>query len=568
MSDRKSTEGGIPVDLGGGAPPGPASGEGSAGPFPIPNDNFERVKTLSDLALSDVTLEQFPDVKAWRERFFDPEWIPEICDELPRLLTEALRQTESAGLSSTTRRAKTMEHVFTHKTPLVQETDLLPGQTTTSFVGPVVYPDNAASGTIWPELKTIGTRAQNPFKLRPEVADRLNKDIFPYWMERRVLPEVARYSDYDTDDYKDEIPDPVDGGRYNGRPSVDPPLKKKAGETPRCQDLIERLFFYLLDKYSAVSHTVADFDRLLRYGYKGLIAQMRKDLADGEAKTPQEVDFLEGVVTVFEAAITYAEHLAEEAERVGNAELAKICRKVPAEPAETLHEALTAVWITYHLLLQENTNFGFSVGWLDQVLNPFYLADWEKLTEDSEKEAYVRRAVELVCHFFLHCSDHVPLAPEASEALFAGSGSNQALTVGGTRYENGKTVDAVCDMTYIILKATEILAVRDPNVHARYHKDVHHRDAEGNPLPENVVDPYCQRLCQVNILTRATPAIHGDAPVIRSMANYYAAHDGVDREEALADAHTYSSIGCIEQNAAAMHYGHTGSILMVLPAVL
>ena len=277
---------------------------------------------------------------------------------------------------------------------------------------------------------------------------------------------------------------------------------------------------------------------------------------------------MEGVIAVYEGAMLYARNLAEAAERAGNPELARICRKVPAEPAESLHEALTAVWITYHLLLQENSNFGFSIGRLDQVLNPYYLADWQKLSDPSEKQAYIRRAVELACHFFLHCSDHVPLSTEAAETLFAGSGSNQALTLGGTRYEGGRTVDAVNDMTYIILKATEILSIRDPNMHVRYHKDVHHRDAQGNPLPEGQQDPYLQRICQVNIVTRATPAIHGDAAVIPSMAKYYASFEGVDPEEALADAHDYASIGCIEENSAYKHYGHTGSTLMVLPAVL
>jgi pyruvate-formate lyase len=140
--------------------------------------------------------------------------------------------------------------------------------------------------------------------------------------------------------------------------------------------------------------------------------------------------------------------------------------------------------------------------------------------------------------------------------------------VGGTRWKNGQTVDAVNDMTYIILKATEILSIRDPNVHARYHNDVHHRAPDGTPLAAHEVSPYLKRICQVNLVTRATPALHGDVPVIRSMANYYAKHDHVTADEALADAHDYASIGCIEQNADHKHYGHTGSTLLVLPAVL
>ncbi len=566
MTPAKLNTGGIPVDLGMAAPPPPANEGRSA--FPIPNDDFQKVKSLQDLALSDITLDDYPQVKRWRERLFDPEWIPEVCDELPRLYTEYVRRGEAQAMSSMTRRAHALKHVFTHKTPIVRATDLLPGQTTTSFVGPVIYADASVASTVWPELKTMATRPLNPFKIKPEVAARLNKEIFPYWMDRRIVHEVARYSDYDTDDYKDDVADPVDAGRYNGGPSVDPPLKKRAGETPKCQELMERVFFYLSDKYGAVSHTVTDFERLFRYGLNGLTAQMRRDVDEEVAKTPAEVELLEAVMTVMEGVVVYASHLAEEAERVGNAELARICRKVPAEPAETLHEAMAAAWILYHLLLQENSNFGFSVGRLDQVLNPYYLADWRKLDGEEEKEAYVRRAVEMACHFFLHCSDHVPLSPETSEVLFAGSGSNQALTVGGTRFEDGQAVDAVNDMTYVILKATEILSIRDPNVHARYHKEVHHRDAEGNPLPADVMDPYLQRVCQVNVLTRATPAIHGDAAVVPAMADYYRSFAGVEAEEALADALDYASIGCIEQNAAAKHYGHTGSTLLVLMSVL
>ena len=549
--------GGIHISLSGDAP-----SARTMGTAPIPNTNREQIKTLDDLALTNITLDEFHVAKAWRDRLFDPEWIPEICDELPRLLTEFLCKPENEALAPTTRRAKALQHVFCNKTPLVRDSDLLPGQTTTSFVGPVMHMDMSGY-CIWPELDTISTRPQNPFKLRPEVAKRLNEEIFPFWLQRRPVQEAARYSDYDTADYADDGREEV-----TGSPSIDPPLKKKAGETPRCQELFERVAFYLTDKATAVSHTTPDFGRVLKYGLNGLIAQLRKDIDEGVPNAPEEVEFLEGVIAVYEGAKVYTEHLAEAAEKVGNTELAAICRKVPAQPADTLAEATCVVWICYHLLLQENTNFGLSPGRLDQTLNFFYLSDWEQQPNDEAKTAYTRRAVELICHLFLRCSDHVPLSPESAEVLFAGSGSNQALTVGGTRYENGQTVDAVNDMTYIILKATELLSIRDPNVHARYHKEVHHRAPDGTPLAPGEVDPYLKRICQVNLNTRATPALHGDVPVIQSMAKYYAAHDGITQEEALADAHDYASIGCIEQNADHKHFGHTGSTLVVLPAVL
>ena len=527
--------------------------------FLIPNETPNRIKTLSDLALSSITLAQYPVVKAWREKLFSPEGQPEICDELPRLLTHFMRSPEAQTMSSHTRRAKALQYVFENKTPLVRDSDLLPGQTTTSFVGPVVYMDTIGY-CIWPELKTVSSRAQNPFKIRPEVARRLNKEIFPFWLERRAAVEVARYNDYNSEQHPNR-------DRVAGE-SIDPSLTTRKGETPKCLELMERVAFFLSDKATCVSHTVPDFERVLTYGLDALIVQAEVDLAEGRVQEPEQVEFVQGVISVFQGAKAYAQHLAEAAEAAGNQTLAEICRKVPAKPATTLHEALTSIWICYHLLLQENTNFGLSIGRLDQLLNEYYLSDWQALNSDQERNDYTERAVELVSHFFLRCSDHVPLSTEGSETLFAGSGSNQALTVGGTKLVNGQVVDAVNDMTYIILKATEILGIRDPNVHARYHKEIHHRDGQGNPLPAGVYDGYLKRVSQVNILTRATPAIHGDDPVIHSMASYYASHEGVSKQEALTDAHDYASIGCIEQNAAGKHYGNTGSTLMVLPAVL
>lgn len=561
MNDERLYTGGIRVELGKTIPI-QRTAQGSAAVFSIPNKTPERIKSLADLALSHIMLEDFSVVSAWRKKLFSPEGLPEICDELPRLLTEFLRKPENEALPPYTRRARALQHVFSNKSPLVRSTDLLPGQTTTSFVGPVVYMDMSGY-CIWPELETIASRPQNPFKIRPEVAERLNKEIFPFWLQRRPVQEAARYSDYDTANYANDKRDSIESV-----PGIDPPLKKRAGQTPKCQELFERVAFYLSDKATAVSHTTPDFGRVLEYGFDGLIAQLQTDLKQGVATDARQKEFLEGVIAVYEGAKIYAQHLAEAAQGAGNAELEAICRKVPAQPADTLAEAVCTVWICYHLLLQENTNFGLSLGRLDQTLNPYYLRDWEKLGSDSERDAYVKRAVELLCHLFLRCSDHVPLSPESAEVLFAGSGSNQALTVGGTRYENGRTVDAVNDMTYIILKATELLSIRDPNVHARYHKDVHHRNPDGSPMQPGEVDAYLKRICQVNLITRATPALHGDVPVIESMERYYKDHKGIDKEEARSDAHDYASIGCIEQNADHKHYGHTGSTLLLLPAVL
>ena len=93
--------------------------------------------------------------------------------------------------------------------------------------------------------------------------------------------------------------------------------------------------------------------------------------------------------------------------------------------------------------------------------------------------------------------------PETGEQLFGGTGSNQAITVGGVDM-NGE--DAVNDLTYVILKATELMGLRDPNLNARYH------------LEKNT-DEYLNTVSEVNIKTGATPAIHNDKAVIKALVS-------------------------------------------------
>ena len=143
--------------------------------------------------------------------------------------------------------------------------------------------------------------------------------------------------------------------------------------------------------------------------------------------------------------------------------MSEVCQRVPAEAPRTFREALNAIWICKIALHQENANLALSLGRLDQILYPFYAEDIksQRLTVDQ--------AAELLGCFWLKIADHVPMIPEAGEELVGGTGSNQAITLGGVDLK-GK--DAVNDLTYLMLRVTELLVLRDPNVNARYHPGV------------------------------------------------------------------------------------------------
>ncbi|MHC4692980.1 MAG: pyruvate formate lyase family protein, partial [Planctomycetota bacterium] len=265
---------------------------------------------------------------------------------------------------------------------------------------------------------------------------------------------------------------------------------------------------------------------------------------DDEAKK----EFYAAVAEVLEGIIAYSKNLAKKAEELAENEsdpvlkqelhdMAEVHRRVPEYPARTFREGLTTVWICWIAIHLENANLGLSLGRLDQVLYKLYRQDIDKKTISIED------AVELVCCLWLKIGDHIPAIPEAAEKLFGGTGSNQAITIGGVD-KDGE--DAVNDLTYVMLRATELMLLRDPNLNARYH------------LEKNS-DEYIRRLCDANIETKATPALHNDIAVIKALKL---------KGETAEQARDYGIVGCVEPCSNGRTYGHSASILVNLTTVL
>jgi len=272
--------------------------------------------------------------------------------------------------------------------------------------------------------------------------------------------------------------------------------------------------------------------------------------ADAMAATSDaaEIEFYTATMEIMQGIIAYANRLADRAaylaglqtdgdEKDRLRDIERIYRRMPAKPASTFREGLTTVWICWTAIHLENPNVGLSLGRLDQLLYPLYENDVKKGCLTPEE------ATRLLCYFWLKIGDHVPTMTETGEQLAGGTGSNQAITVGGVD-ENGG--DAVNDLTYVILRATELMELRDPNLNARYHPHVN--------TPE-----YLRRLCEVNVNTGATPAIHNDKAIISTLTAK------VDNEKWARD---YGIVGCVEPGSNGRQYGHSASILLNLPSVI
>jgi formate C-acetyltransferase len=487
--------------------------------------------TIKDISLQDYKLTK--RVKNLKDAYFRA--MPEVCIERPRMITEFHLKNDlfKKDRISILDKAKAYRFALENRTPVVrhtksyenlslqavsregmipfeiQDTSLFAGSTTSKFKGVPLYPEFLAL-TLWPELWTISKRKSNPFYLSEEDAKELNYNIFPHWMEN-TIQELARK-------------------KYH------PPEMK----------VFERLVFFLASKPNCISHTLPDFSKAINKGLRAIIneAKERGEQAADDSKR----EFYTAISEVLEGIISYSRNLAIAAKRMAEKESNPVLKKelldiaginirIPEFPAQTFREGLTTVWICWTAIHLENPNVGMSLGRLDQVLYDLYRKDIDSGV------ITIADAIELLCCLWLKIGDHVPTIPEAGEQLFGGTGSNQAITIGGVDKE-GK--DAVNDLTYIMLRATELMKLRDPNLNARYYPGVSSRE-------------YLKRLCDVNINTGATPALHNDKAVIKALTS---------KGDSIEHARDYGVIGCVEPGSNGRAYGATGTILFNLTSVL
>ena len=111
--------------------------------------------------------------------------------------------------------------------------------------------------------------------------------------------------------------------------------------------------------------------------------------------------------------------------RVELLEIARICRNVPARPAETLHEALQAFWFVHLIIQIESNGHSISPGRFDQYMIPFFETDLAagRLSRD--------RAQELLDCLWIKFNEIMKLRDKTASIGFGGYPLFQNLIVGG-----------------------------------------------------------------------------------------------------------------------------------------
>jgi formate C-acetyltransferase len=473
-----------------------------------------RTTTKKDIRFAAVTLDTLPRLKRLRDGLLARP--AQVCIERARLLTRYLCDFNDSCAPPALRFAGAVRHVLLNKRPCFFDDSLVAGSTTAKPFGAPVYPEFTGL-MIWPELDTISTRQRNPQLLDPRDALELDREIFPFWMDRTILESTRR--------------------EFNN---------------PPCLKLFEQLVYFIAGKAGCLSHTVPFYRGVLESGTAALRQRVSASIATleaiGDDALRKQLDFYRGVDLVLDGVEAYARNLSQEALALSTAatdprrraeleQLGLVCARVPRLGASTLQEAVNALWILQVGIHAENINMAISPGRLDQILYPYYKADLDRGRIDEAG------AIELIGCLWLKFNDNTGLVPESSEELFGGAGTVPAVTIGGVD-EDGN--DAVNDCTYLVLRVAELLATRDPSLNSRYHPAVN-------------TDTYRDRVAEVIAATRCIPAVYNDVAAIDTLRNQGAA---------LPHARDYAIIGCVELACAGRSYDASSSIILNLPAAI
>lgn len=234
---------------------------------------------LPDPYLSRYDLASFPRLKNLLDQHFTVR--PEICIERPRLLTEWYQKNgfeedpQGKPWNEISRQAQAFNFLMKNRKAIIQDQDLLAGTSSTKKIGVLLYPDGVAN-YIWGELNHISLRELNPYNIDPQEKTILHHDIFPFW-QNRTFKEWVR----------------------------------NTYQNPLCKEIDDRFAVYFVWKSAALSHTIADFPKLLRLGTKGFKREINESLLNAKL-TAEKKNLLEGMKLCLEGLECYAHNMQEE----------------------------------------------------------------------------------------------------------------------------------------------------------------------------------------------------------------------------------------------------------------
>ncbi|MBE6701407.1 MAG: glycyl radical protein [Ruminococcaceae bacterium] len=423
---------------------------------------------------------------------------PQIEADRAVLLTQSYMETE--GEPMVIRRAKAFKNICENLPVVIRDDELIVGSSTVASKSCQVFPEFSFD---WmeKEFDTIANRSADPFYISEDTKKAL-REVFKYWKGRTTSELATSYMTKDT----------ITAIEHN-------------------------IFTPGNYFYNGVGHVTVHYDKVLKMGYNGIIAEAKAELDSikvSDADYVTKSALLEAVIISCNAAITYANRYSKLALEMAGKErnlqrkeellkIAENCSKVPANGATNFYEACQSFWFVQLLLQTESNGHSISPGRFDQYMYPYYKMD--KNSPDFNRDF----AQELIDCLWIKFNDISKVRDDASAQGFAGYGTFQNLIAGG---QTPCGLDATNDLSFMTIAATMHVLLPQPSFSVRVWNKTPH-----------------EFLVKAAELTRTgvgLPAYYNDEVIIPAL---------LSRGLTIEDARDYNIIGCVEPQKSGKTWG-------------
>ncbi|WP_164473138.1 pyruvate formate lyase family protein [Clostridium sp. E02] len=274
-----------------------------------------------------------------------------------------------------------------------------------------------------------------------------------------------------------------------------------------------------------------DYSRILQEGAKSIINEAKECLNNLRYDSTDSIEkrnYWEGVIIVFEAWVRFAKRYAAMAEKMASEEkdearkaelleMARVCNKVPYEPAETFYEALQSFWFTFLLVCPSPTS---TAGRFDQYMYPFYKKDIEEGRISDDK---VLELLEIMRCKVMKINR---VSGKANRAKNSGMAKWYNWTIGGQKADGS---DATNELSYLLLEAAIETHLPHHTITLRVHAGT----------PEKIMTKALE--CVKSGI--GLPAFIGD----KSFINFFVNQSETNRLT-VEEARDYVPTGCVDGN--------------------
>ncbi len=347
---------------------------------------------------------------------------PSVCIERALLFTESYKETE--GREPFFRQSMALKKVLDGITVSIDDDELLVGRITKYWRGSMLLPEINCQ-FLEEEMDDISERPINTFMPIPKNEQKIIYDMLGYWKQRNLK---AMWSN--------KIPEKL----YNYQ------LTGQIGGATFC------------DNGHYLTHVGAKYEKLIDVGLHGIRREIEDEIAGLDLTIPEDFEklqFLEAALITNQAAIDFSmrySKLAEEqaktckdpARKAELQEIARICAKVPANPAGTYHEAVQSIIMAWTIINIEGQGNGLCFGRLDQILYPFYKREKEAGTITDE---FARALMSML---YIKANGVVNVYNNVTSRIFTGWPQTMNVDIGGLT-KGGH--DAVNELSYLYLDA-------------------------------------------------------------------------------------------------------------------